>query len=89
MATDKQELPNAGLWANGFIDITRWIKDSGTLIRLIVIIALGFLLWTGIKEITGLFKRKPMETNISNVTGKVYIDNTAEKKTKFGLFNLW
>lgn len=92
MASGTPELPDAGKWFGGFIDITRWIKDGGTLVRLVVILILGFLLYTGVKDVLGLFK-KPMAvpgiTATNTTGGKINVDTTQQKRWKFGIFNLW
>jgi hypothetical protein len=82
------ELPDAKKWFTGFIDVTRWIKDGGTLIRLVLIAFILFLLVIGIKQIKSLFIKKPTPV-VETVTGGTVKIDTGEKKNKFGLFNLW
>lgn len=82
------ELPDAKKWFTGFIDVTRWIKDGGTLIRLALIVVILFLLVIGIKQVKGFFARKQIPV-VETVTGGTVKIDTGEKKIKNGLFNLW
>ncbi len=82
------ELPDAKKWFTGFIDVTRWIKDGGTLVRLVLIAVILLLLVLGLKQIKGFFVRKQIPV-IETVTGGTVKVDTGEKKNKFGIFNLW
>ena len=82
------ELPDAKKWFTGFFDVTRWIKDGGTLIRLVLIVIILFLLVIGIKQVKGFFVKKQTPVVETVTGGSVKID-TGEKKQKFGIFNLW
>lgn len=82
------ELPDAKKWFTGFIDVTRWIKDGGTLVRLVLIAVILFLLVIGIKQVKGFFVRKQIPVVETVTGGSVKID-TGEKRIKNGLFNLW
>ncbi len=85
------ELPDAKKWFTGFFDITRWIKDGGTLIRLLLIAAAIWLLALGAGRIKQLFFTPPAPPQIQGVSGgKVSVDNSQQKvKNKIGVFNLW
>lgn len=79
-------------FAMGFFDPTRILKDAGTLIRMIVILAICFFVWLGIKEIRVMFQPKPVHPTIETVSGgQVNTDASvnAKKVQKFGLLNLW
>jgi hypothetical protein len=82
------ELPDAKKWFTGFFDVTRWIKDSGTLIRLILITIIVIAVVFGLAQIKAMFNRKPAHVidTISGGTNKVI---TGDTKTKWGLLNLW
>ena len=82
------ELPDAKKWFTGFIDVTRWIKDGGTLIRLVLIAVILLLLVLGLKQVKGFFVRKQIPVIESVSGGSVKVD-TGEKKIKNGIFNLW
>lgn len=41
------ELPDFGKWITGFIDVTRWIKDIGTLLRIVAIVGMAYVLLVG------------------------------------------
>ena len=82
------ELPDAKKWFTGFMDVTRWIKDGGTLIRLVLIAVILLLLVLGLKQVKGFFVRKQIPVIESVSGGSVKVD-TGEKKIKNGIFNLW
>lgn len=84
------ELPDAKKWFTGFFDVTRWIKDGGTLIRLLIISLSIFLLALGAGKLKQLFYSRKLP-QIPNITGgENTFDNSQQKtKNKIGLFNLW
>ena len=90
MASSTPELPNAGKWFNGFIDVTRWIKDIGTILRIIVIIVVAYILFVGAialwkKWIPAPKKKTPTTIESVNCTnGKCEI-SSGDKTSKFGV----
>lgn len=77
-------------WFSGMVDLTRWAKDFGTLIRLVGILILVFLIIAGG---VGIWKRimpkQPQKTTIGECTGNSKVDASTDKKMKWGLINLW
>ena len=85
------ELPDAKKWFTGFIDVTRYIKDFGTIIRFVLILCVAYLLVVGG---TALWKRampKPKVPTVSSVDckGNCEISGDVDKRVKWGFVNLW
>jgi len=84
-------------WFSGFFDPTRIIKDAGTLIRMVIILAICFFTYLGLKQVNIMFKPKTAQPSVGQVTAqgeKSKVDNNVDssvnaKKTgvKIGLFN--
>ena len=83
------ELPDAKKWFTGFIDVTRWIKDIGTLIRVVIIIIVAYLLFVGGVAAWKWVMPKPKVPTVSVLNNTGPCEVNGDKKTKFGLINLW
>ena len=84
------ELPDAKKWFTGFIDVTRWIKDVGTLGRLLMIAAIFFLLVIGAGKARQLFFPRAQAPVPTISGGENTLDYSQQKtKNKIGVFNLW
>lgn len=85
MSSGIPELPDAKKWWGGFTDVTRWVKDAGTWVRLIVI---SFALFALIMGATALWRiivpKKTDKPAIGQVTGGT-VDASNNKKIKVGL----
>jgi len=84
------ELPDAKRWFQGFIDVTRWIKDIGTIIRIIIVLAITYVLVIGGMALYKHWMPKPKTPTIHHVEtieGKCEI--MQDKQTKWGFINLW
>lgn len=84
------ELPDAGKWFTGFFDVTRYIKDFGTILRAVLIVTVAYLLFVGGVAVWKKFipsKPKPVVHTIESITGG---DNSkcdlssGERVNKFG-----
>ena len=88
---DQPETPDAKKWLVGFADVTRWIKDIGTLIRIVVIIAVCYLLFVGGMALwRRIVPPKPPIRAIESVNcagGKCDIV-TGDKRTNWGFINI-
>jgi hypothetical protein len=84
------ELPDAKKWFTGFFDVTRWIKDGGTLIRLILICIIIIAIVFGLAQIRGMITRKKPINVIDSVCGNATVKvTTGDQKIKNGLLNIW
>jgi hypothetical protein len=85
------ELPDAKKWAFGFVDITRWIKDVGTLIRIVIIIAICYLLYVGgvaiWKRVVPIKEPQNSVETINCPGGKCEV-TTGDKRTNWGFINI-
>jgi hypothetical protein len=83
------EIFNWGLFFKGFIDPVRILKDGGTLIRMILILAICVACYLGIKQVNNMIGKKPTPTStISEMSGG-YVENvgTKTKQFKLGVLN--
>ena len=65
------ELPDAKKWFSGFIDVTRYIKDAGTIIRMVVIVASCYALLIGGIALYKKWVPPPKQkTTLGDVTGQ-------------------
>ena len=83
------ELPDAKKWFTGFIDVTRYIKDIGTIIRAILIICIAYLLVVGGVSLWKRAMPKPKVPTVTTLNNTGPCEVNGDKKTKFGLINLW
>lgn len=84
------ELPDAKKWFTGFADVTRWIKDLGTLGRLLIIVIIFFLLVVGAGKVKQLFFSRALAPLPTISGGENTLDYSQQKtKNKIGVFNLW
>lgn len=84
------ELPDAKKWFTGWIDVTRWIKDFGTLGRLLVIAIVFFLLAVGAGKVKQIFFSRSLPPLPTISGGENNLDYSQQKtKNKIGIFNLW
>lgn len=85
------ELFSWSKWLGGFLDPTRFLKDAGTLLRLVIILGICLLCYLGLVEVRKIFV-KPISPPTSTVTGMSggTIENSGSKSSvnKFGLLNL-
>lgn len=81
------ELPDAKKWFTGFFDVTRYIKDLGTIFRMILILSVIYLVGIGGLAMYKRIVAKKEKTTIGAVTGNVDA-STCNTKTKIGLINI-
>lgn len=82
------ELPDAKKWFTGFIDITRWLKDIGTLIRLVAILVIAYILLVGGIALWKKWIPKPKPPKPPITINDIYGDSKVEqgdKTSKFGI----
>lgn len=77
-------------WLGGFIDPTRVLKDTGTLIRMVIILGICFMCYLGLKEARKLFVKPqtPPTSTVQNMSGG-HVENTGSKtrSVKLGVLN--
>jgi hypothetical protein len=81
------ELPDAKKWFTGFFDVTRYIKDFGTILRMILILSLIYFIGMGGVAFYKRIISKKEKTTIGQVQGNVDA-STCNTKTKIGLINI-
>jgi len=83
------ELPDAKKWFGGFFDVTRYIKDIGTILRVVLILFVAYLIVVGC---VALWRRampqQPILPTVETVNTET-CDIAHKKAWKFGLINLW
>lgn len=81
------ELPDAKKWFGGFFDVTRYIKDLGTIFRMVLIIGVIYLVGIGGLAMYKRIAAKPAKTTIGAVSGGKVDASTNGTKTKIGVLN--
>lgn len=76
-------------WFSGMVDVTRILKDAGTLIRMVFIISVAYLLLVGGVSIWKRAMPKPKVPTVQNVECKGNCEISGDKKMKVGLLNIW
>lgn len=78
-----------GKWFEGFINPTRILKDAGTLLRMVLILAICIAVYFGAKQINSMIGKKPTPTSaITNMSGgSVENVGTKTRQFKLGILN--
>ena len=87
MASEQKELPNAKKWFGGFLDVTRYIKDFGAMLRFVIIGGIIYCLVLGSFIMYKKYTKPLQKTTIGTVQGGKIDASTCDTKTKVGVIN--
>ena len=73
--------------AGGFVDLTRWAKDTFGTLRGVLAIAMIAASIFGIYKVTDLFRKKPAPP-VQVGTNSGTVETNSDKRTTFGLINV-